>query len=45
MNPAGNNAQIQVTVRFNLILITPVIAQATADHIILRAAAVFRTEY
>jgi hypothetical protein len=45
MNPAGNNAQIQVTLRFNLILITPVIAQATADHIILRATAVFRTEY
>lgn len=45
MNPAGNNAQIQVTVRFNLILITPVIAQATADRIILTAAAVFRTEY
>lgn len=45
VNPTGNNAQIQVTLRFNLILITPVIAQATADHIILRAAAVFRTEY
>jgi hypothetical protein len=45
MNPAGNNSQIQVTLRFNLILITPVISQATADHIILRAAAVFRTEY
>jgi Flp pilus assembly protein TadG len=45
INPAGNNAQIQVTLRFNLILITPVISQATADHIILQAAAVFRTEY
>ncbi len=45
VKPAGNNAQIQITLRFNLILITPVIAQATADHIILRAAAVFRTEY
>jgi Flp pilus assembly protein TadG len=45
VNPAGNNAQLQVTLRFNLILITPVIAQATADHIILRAASVFRTEY
>ena len=45
VNPAANNAQIQVTLRFNLILITPVIAQAPADHIILRAAAVFRTEY
>jgi Flp pilus assembly protein TadG len=45
VRPAGNNAQLQVTLRFNLILITPVIAQATADHIILTAAAVFRTEY
>ena len=45
VNPAGNNAQLQVTMRFNLILITPVIAQATANHIILTAAAVFRTEY
>lgn len=45
VNPASDNAQLQVTLRFNLILITPVIAQATADHIILTAAAVFRTEY
>jgi hypothetical protein len=45
VNPAGNNAQLQVTIRMNLILITPVIAQATADHIILKAVSVFRTEY
>lgn len=45
VNPAGNNAQLQVTLRFNLILITPVIAQATADHIVITAASVFRTEY
>ena len=45
VNPAGNNTQLQVTLRFNLILITPVISQATADHIILRAASVFSTEY
>jgi Flp pilus assembly protein TadG len=45
VNPAGNNAQIQVTLRFNLVLITPVISQATADHIVVQAAAVFRTEY
>jgi Flp pilus assembly protein TadG len=45
VNPAGNNAQLQVTLRLNLILITPVVAQATADHIILTARAVFRTEY
>jgi hypothetical protein len=45
VNPAGGNQQLQVTLRFNLILITPVIAQATADHIVITAAAIFRTEY
>jgi Flp pilus assembly protein TadG len=45
INPAGNNSQLQVTLRFNLILITPIIAQATADHIVITAAAIFRTEY
>lgn len=45
VNPAGGNSQLQVTVRFNLTLITPIVAQATADHIVMTAAAVFRTEY
>ena len=45
VNPAGGNAQLQVTIRFNLVLITPVIAQATANHIVITAAAIFRTEY
>jgi Flp pilus assembly protein TadG len=45
MNPATGNVPLQVTLRFNLILITPVIAQATANHIVITAAAVFRTEY
>lgn len=45
VNPAIGNDQLQVTLRFNLVLITPVVAQATANHIVLTAAAVFRTEY
>lgn len=45
VNPAGGNQQLQVTLRFNLVLITPIVAQATADHIVITAAAVFRTEY
>jgi Flp pilus assembly protein TadG len=45
VNPASNNAPLQVTVRFNLVLITPVIAQATANRIVITAAAIFRTEY
>ena len=45
VNPAGGNEQLQVTLRFNLVLITPVIAQATADHIVITASAIFRTEY
>ena len=44
VNPAGGNQALQVTLRFNLILITPVIAQATANHIVITAAAIFRTE-
>ena len=45
VNPASNNAPLQVTIRYNLILITPVIAQATANHIVISAIAIFRTEY
>jgi hypothetical protein len=45
VNPAAGNVPLQVTLRFNLILITPIISQATADHILLSAAAIFRTEY
>ena len=45
VNPAGGNAQLQITIRFNLVLITPIVAQATADHIVITAAAIFRTEY
>ena len=45
VNPAAGNAQLQVTIRFNLVLITPIVAQATADHVVISAAAVYRTEY
>ena len=45
INPASGSAPLQVTIRFNLILITPVIAQATASRITLTASAIFRTEY
>jgi hypothetical protein len=45
VNPAGGNQPLQVTIRFNLILITPVVAQATANRILITAAAIFRTEY
>jgi Flp pilus assembly protein TadG len=44
-NPASGNSPLQVTIRFNLILITPVVAQATANHILMTATAIFRTEY
>ncbi len=45
VNPAIGNDQLQVTLRFNLVLITPIVSQATANHVVLSAAAVFRTEY
>ncbi|HYM67873.1 MAG TPA: hypothetical protein VEW68_11320, partial [Patescibacteria group bacterium] len=45
VNPAGGNVPLQVTLRFNLILITPLVAQATGNRIVITAAAIFRTEY
>jgi Flp pilus assembly protein TadG len=45
INPASGNQELQVTIRFNLVLITPVVAQATANHVVMTAAAVYRTEY
>jgi hypothetical protein len=45
VNPAIGNDQLQVTIRFNLVLITPIVAQATASRIVMSAAAVYRTEY
>jgi len=45
VNPASGNASIQVTVRFNLVLITPIISQATANRIVITATAIYRTEY
>lgn len=45
INPASGNASLQVTLRFNLVLITPIISQATANRIVLTAVAIFRTEY
>jgi hypothetical protein len=45
VNPAVGNQQLQITLRFNLVLITPIVAQATANHVVITAAAIFRTEY
>lgn len=45
VRPAADNVPLQVTLRFNLVLVTPIVSQATANRILLTAAAVFRTEY
>ena len=45
VNPAAGNQQLQVMLRFNLVLVTPVLSQLTSGHILITAAAVFRTEY
>jgi hypothetical protein len=45
VNPAGGNQPLQITLRFNLILITPIVAQATANRILITASAIYRTEY
>jgi hypothetical protein len=45
VNPAVGNQPLQVTIRFNLVLVTPIVAQATAGRILMTAAAIYRTEY
>ena len=44
-NPAAGNDQLQVTIRFNLVLITPIVAQVTGNRVILSATVIYRTEY
>ena len=45
VNPAIGNQQLQVTIRFNLVLVTPIVAQATSNRIVMTATVVYRTEY
>jgi Flp pilus assembly protein TadG len=45
VNPATGNDEIQVTLRFNLVLITPIVSQVTAGQVVITGAAVYRTEY
>lgn len=43
--PAAGNPPIQVTIYYNFVPLTPLIANVTANHIVLKAYAVYRTEY
>lgn len=44
-NPAYGHAPLQVTIRYNFVPITPLIQQWFTNHIVIQAAAVYRTEY
>jgi hypothetical protein len=44
-NPAHDHASLQVTIRYNFVPFTPLIQQVTANHIVITAAAVYKTEY
>jgi hypothetical protein len=44
-SPAQDHAALQVTIRYNFVPFTPIIQQLTADHILIRAAATYETEY
>ena len=43
--PAYGNATLQITLKMNLVLITPIISQVTANNVVLTATAIYRTEY
>lgn len=42
---ASNNYPLKITIRYNLVPLTPLIQQVTANRIVLTAYAVYRTEY
>lgn len=44
-NPVHDHAAIQVTIRYNFVPFTPLIQQVTANHIVISAAATYKTEY
>lgn len=44
-NPAHDHAPVQVTIRYNFVPFTPFIQQVTANHIVISAAATYKTEY
>lgn len=44
-NPAHGHAALQVTIIYNFVPITPLIQQWFTNHIVIEAAAVYRTEY
>lgn len=45
INPAHGHASLQVTIVYNFVPITPLIQQWFTNHIVIEAAAVYRTEY
>lgn len=44
-NPAYHHAPLQVTIWYNFVPITPIIQQWFTNHIVIKAAAVYLTEY
>jgi hypothetical protein len=44
-NPAHDHAPLQITIRYNFVPLTPLIQQVMANHIVISAAAAYKTEY
>ena len=44
-NPAHDHAPLQITIRYNFVPFTPLIQQLAANHIVISAAAAYKTEY
>ena len=44
-NPAHNHAPLQVTIVYNFVPITPLFSQFITNNLIIKAAAIYRTEY
>ena len=45
IGPASGHAPLRITIRFNFVPMTPIIAQLAANHIVVAASVVYSTEY
>lgn len=45
VNPAAGNVNLQVTIRYNLSLVTPIASQLVTNRIVMTVAAIVGTEY
>jgi Flp pilus assembly protein TadG len=45
VNPSFGNQELEITIRYNFVPLTPLIQQLATNQLVIKASAVYRTEY